>query len=216
MKIKISRIIISLSMLLIVSFGVALTLKASIGVGAWDALGQSISNLSKIKVGTITMMLNFLCILLEFAILRKKFGINQFMQIIISMVIGFGVNFFYYDVLGNFELNHYLFRIIVLIIAYGINALAGSCLMMINLGTFALEGACKVIGDKIGKPFHELRQWVDIICVILCILMTVLLHTPLTVREGSILGLLIYGPLMGLFVQLLKPFFQKYHLTDEI
>lgn len=215
MRVKPRRVVICLFMLLIVSFGVALTLKAAIGVGAWDAFGQSISNLSEIKVGTVTMLMNFLCVLIELVILRRKFGISQFMQIIISTIIGFGVNFFYYDVLKGFELNSYFSRIFVLLIAYCINAFAGGCLMMIDLGTFALEGVCKVVGDRIGMPFHILRQIVDIVCVVVCVMLTFILHTPLTVREGSIIGLLIYGPLMGLAVKLLKPMFQKYDLTDE-
>lgn len=215
MKIKIRRVIACLFMLLVVSFGVALTLKAAIGVGAWDALGQSISNLSGIKVGTVTMLMNFACILIELLILRKAFGISQFMQIIISTAIGIGVNFFYYDVLRGFEINSYPFRVAVLMTAYGINAFAGGCLMMLDLGTFALEGVCKVIGDKIGKPFHICRQMVDILCVASCVLLMLLFHTPLTVREGSVIGLLIYGPLMGLSVNLLKSTFQKYDLTDE-
>lgn len=215
MKIKIRRAAACLIMLLVVSLGVALTLKAAVGVGAWDAFGQSISNLSGIKVGTVTMLLNFACVLIELIILRGKFGISQFMQIVISAVIGIGVNFFYYDVLGSLVLRDYPVRVAVLLIAYGINAFAGGCLMMIGLGTFAVEGACKVIGDRLRKPFHVLRQLVDVFCVVICVLLALFLHTPLTVREGSVLGLLVYGPLMGLSVKLLKPIFQKYDLTDE-
>lgn len=214
-SIKPRRVLVCLIMLVLVSFGVALTLKAAVGVGAWDAFSQSISNLTGIQVGTVTMLLNFACVGIELIVLKGKININLIMQVIISMVIGFGVNFFYYDILGNVEIQSYFVRIVLLVAGLTINAITGGCLMMLNLGTFAVEGACKTIGDKIGKPFHKLRQGVDVISVIGCVLMVLLTGVPLTVREGTVIGLLIYGPLMGVAVKCLKPLFQKYDLTDE-
>lgn len=204
-----------LLLLVVVSFGVALTLKAAIGVGAWDALSQTGSNLSGIRVGTVGMLMNFACVLLELLILRRDFKINHLMQMVISAVIGYCVNFFFYDVLGNVELTNYFSRVALLLAAYALNAVTGGCLIMLNVGTFAVEGACKVIGDKIGKPFHVLRQGVDIISIVICVLLAICLKTPLTIREGTVLGMLVYGPIMGISVKLFKPIFQKYDLTDE-
>lgn len=213
--IKMKRVAVCLLMLIMVSFGVALTLKAAIGVGAWDALSQTLSNLTGIKVGTVGMLMNFTCVAVELLILRRNFRLSHGMQLVISAVIGFGVNFFYYDVLGKVELNSYVSRVIVLVIAYCINSFTGACLILLNMGTFAIEGACKVFGDKIGKPFHILRQGVDVICIVLCVIMTLIFGTTLTVREGTIIGTVIYGPMMGIFTRLMKPVFRSFGLIDD-
>lgn len=209
------RIAMCILMLIIVSFGVALTLKAAIGVGAWDALSQTGSNLSGIKVGTVGMLMNFTCVAVELLILRRDFKLSHAMQLVISAIIGYGINFFYYDVMGGIELDNYIVRVVVLLAAYCINSFTGACLILLNVGTFAIEGACKVVGDKIGKPFHILRQGVDVVCIVLCLLLAFVLKTPLTVREGTVLGMVVYGPMMGVFTKVMKPLFRKYDLTDE-
>ncbi len=56
-------------MIILVSFGASLTLKAAVGVGAWDAISQSMSLLTGIKVGTFAMFLNGSCVVGQLIIL---------------------------------------------------------------------------------------------------------------------------------------------------
>ncbi|NLC64773.1 MAG: hypothetical protein GX753_03800, partial [Erysipelothrix sp.] len=56
---------------MITGLGAAMSLKAGIGVGPWDALAQSLSYITLIKVGTVGMILNILCIFGQM-ILQKK------------------------------------------------------------------------------------------------------------------------------------------------
>jgi len=37
---------------------------------------------------------------------------------------------------------------------------------------------------------------------------------PLPVREGTVIGMIMFGPLLGIFTKLLKPLLQKYDLAD--
>jgi len=211
---KAKKNILCLLMIIIVSFACALTLKASIGVGAWDALAQTGSSISGIQVGTVGMILNFVCILIQLIILKKNFKVKQALQIILSFVIGYAVNFFYYDVLGGIDLSNYLLRVAALIIGYTIFAFTVAVIMLLDVVTFALEGACKIIAGKTGIKFHIFRQGVDVACIAISAILAFAFNVPLAVREGTVIGMIIFGPIMGVFMKLLKPIFQKYALTD--
>ena len=65
------RVIVLVFGVVVVACSSALTLKAAIGVGAWDALAQTGSLVTGIEVGTIGMFCNFLCIFVQVAILEN-------------------------------------------------------------------------------------------------------------------------------------------------
>ncbi|WP_238902471.1 hypothetical protein [Clostridium sp. YIM B02506] len=211
---KIKRIILCFLMIILVSFGASLTLKAAVGVGAWDALALTGSSITGIQVGTVGMILNFLCIFIELVILRKDFKLKHALQIVLCFIIGYTVNFFFYDVLGGINLSNYFVRVAVLIIGYVINAFTVAVIMLLDVVTFALEGACKAISDKTKILFHNFRQGVDVAFIVITIIMAFVFNVPLSVREGTVIGMIIFGPIMGVFMKLLKPIFQKYDLTD--
>lgn len=211
---KIKRVILCLIAIIIVSFGAAVTLKAAIGVGAWDALAQSGSEATGIKVGTIGMVLNFICVLIELIILKRDFKINHLIQILICFIIGYSVNFFYYDVLENIELSSYYMGVILLVLGYVINGFAVGIVMLLDVVTFPLEGACMAVSGKTKFQFHKIRQGLDIIFIIITIIITFIFNVPLAIREGTIIGMLIFGPVMGFFMKLQKPYLKKYNFID--
>ena len=81
------RIVVLVLGVIIVGCSSALTLKAAIGVGAWDALAQTGSDVTGIEVGTVGMCFNFLCIFIQIVVLRKSFKITQFLQIPVSILL---------------------------------------------------------------------------------------------------------------------------------
>lgn len=203
-----------LLMIVVVSFGCALTLKASVGVGAWDALAQTGSAITGIKVGTVGMMFNLSCVLIQFVILKKDFKINHAMQIVLCVAIGYAVNFFYYTVLGRVTIRGYGTSLFLLVIGYVINAFTVAAIILLGVVNFSLEGACQLLSSKVGIAFPVFRQGVDMFCVAAAVLVAVAFRVPLSVREGTIIEMLMFGPVIGIFLKVLKPVFKKYDLTD--
>lgn len=211
---KIKRMVVCFFMIILISCGASLTLKAAIGVGAWDALALTGSSISGIKVGTVGMLLNFICIFIELMILRKNFKIKHALQIALCIIVGYTVNFFFYNVLGGIELSNYFIRVVILIVGYIINAFTVAVIMLLDVVTFALEGACMAVSNKVGIKFHILRQGVDVVCIVVASIVAFTSNVPLAIREGTVIGMVIFGPIMGLFMKQLKPIFQKYDLSD--
>ena len=209
---SVRKLICYIVLITVTSFGVSLMLKANVGVGAWDALAQAGSTLTTIPVGTVGMIFNILCVLIELLILKKNFKINHAFQIGMSVILGVMVNFFYYHVLGSVVVNNYVLRIFLLILGNVITSFVVASIMLLEVVTFALEGACKVISDKYGIVFHKLRQWVDIVSIAIVILLSVVFKIELYVREGTIIGMLIFSPMLGYFMKVLKPILLKMKL----
>ena len=206
---KINRITLCLLMIIVVSFGASLTLKAGIGVGAWDVLAQTGSSITGVQIGTVGMIFNLLCIIIQLYLLRKNFQIKHAMQIVLCILLGYTINFFFYEVLGNIDLSNYRIRVVILIIGYIINAFTVAVIMLLDVVTFSLEGACKAISDKTGIQLSRLRQAVDIICIIIASLVAFSFNIPHAAREGTVIGMIIFGPAMGIFMKKLKPVFKN-------
>lgn len=58
MSLKIMKFLMNIFGFIIVGIGFAFTLKANVGVGAWDAMSASLNSLTGIDVGTVGKILN--------------------------------------------------------------------------------------------------------------------------------------------------------------
>lgn len=201
---NIKKIIYFIILIVGISFGTTLTMKANIGVEAWDALAQSGSAITNIPVGTVLMILNITCVLIQWIILKKDFKFKYMLQIPLSVFIGYLVNYFYYDLFGNLIVNNYFIKVLILILGYLVNAFVVAGIMMLDVVTFALEGACKVISDKYQLSFPKFRQFIDVLSVASVIVLSVMFHIDLYVREGTVIGMLIFGPMIGFFTKILE------------
>ena len=205
---------ISLVMIVICTgFACALSLKAAVGVGAWDAFAQTISSMIHIKVGTMGMILNCSCIVGQLVILKKEFRPIQLLQVLVSVILGSVVNFMLYDVL-SFEINAYVTRLILILLAYVLCAIFVGAIMVLDLVTFPLEGLCMALEKVTPFKFSQIRQAVDVICIIIGVVLSLALNIPLAVREGTVIGMIMFAPLMGKFMEIEKPLFKKWGLID--
>jgi len=85
----------------------------------------------------------------------------------------------------------------------------------INLISFPLESCCMVVAKKINKNFGSVRQSVDVISIALALLITFIFRNSMTVREGTIIAMIIFGPMLDLFVKLMTPSLKKLSLIRE-
>lgn len=193
------------------SIGSALGIKAAVGVTAWDALATTIGNLGNIKIGTVGMLLNTICFLLQVILLKRKFKKVQYFQLIVTTLIGVVVNYTLYDVLV-FDLPSYGLRIGMIILSFIIMAFFTGIVMSINLITFPLEGLVMAIATKFKINFAKLRQAADVIFLVICIVLPLIFSSDFAIREGTVIGMLSFGPLLGWFMKIQKPFLSHQNL----
>ncbi|OJF92133.1 YitT family protein [Alkalibacterium sp. 20] len=208
------------ALLSLFSTGVALAitfmLKASVGLGPFDAVIQTLSLLSGIRIGTVSMMLNLSCVIGQLIILKKDFGFNRLLQIPLSILIGILVNYFYYNLFVSVEFNSYAISLIVFILALVLAIFSVSMVMMLNLVTFPIESFCMVLSKLVPLKFAVLRQMADILFVVISVALTLIFGLVPSVREGTVIGMLIFGPLMGFFIEKVHPVLTKRGIIEEI
>lgn len=209
---QIKRITFLTAFIIMVGFGAAVSLKAAIGVGAWDALAQSFSFLTGLKVGTVGMIFNSSCVLGQILILRRNFKWSQLLQVAVSLLLGTVVNFFLYGVLDNFTIASYWLNLLLLVVALVIIAFAVGSVMLLDVVTLALEGLCMAISRVTGKGFAKIRQWADILFILVILALTFGFSLPPTLREGTVISMLIFSPMMGFFMEKMRPVYQRLDL----
>lgn len=201
--------------MIITAMGASLGIKIAIGVGAWDALSQSISMVLGVKVGTFSMILNISCVLVQVFLLKDRFKFNHLAQIGVSILLGTVVNFMIYKVLSEIMIDNYFISMSLFILSVVMCALGIAMITAINLISFPLESCCMVLAKKINKNFGSIRQGVDIIAIIISLIITFIFKNSMTVREGTIIAMLIFGPMLDLFVKLISPSLRKLSLIIE-
>ncbi|GEL66872.1 YczE/YyaS/YitT family protein [Marinilactibacillus psychrotolerans] len=202
---QVKRFSIMLISMVFVAFAASLTIKAAIGLAAWDAIAQSISHISTIQVGTIGMILNISCVIGQMILLKRAFPPRQLLQIPISILLGTLINYFYYTFFASLNLNNYFFTLVIFLIGTVLASFAVSTVMVLNIITFPLEGFCMALAKRTNYRFAVIRQMVDILAVLFTLLLTFSLDVPMTAREGTVIGMLIFAPLMGFFIKRLQP-----------
>lgn len=212
---KIRRLLVTVLTIVVISIGVSFTLKANIGVGAWDGFSATLSEILQIKIGTMGIILSGSFILIQLFMLRRDFGIKHALQIVIIVILGSSINYMYYVVFKNFTIDSYIMKVVYLIIGYIIIAFSLSSLMLVDTVTMPVEGFCSALEAKTGIEFHIIRQAIDVIAIIVTLLLTYIFKINLLIREGTVIGMLIFGPLIGIMMKNMKPLFVKYDLADE-
>lgn len=201
MKRDIKRYLIVIFCFMMIGVGCALTLKSGIGVGAWDALSQTGYDLTGIKAGTFSMILNCSCVVVEIVVLGKNFRPVQILQVPCSIVFGYVTNFVLYDILGNIVISNYFINLALFIFGTCWNAVFVSAIMAIDAVTTALEGACAAVATKVPMNYARIRQLVDVVAIIIILLLVFFADAPLSIREGTVIAMLIFGPMLGQFTR---------------
>lgn len=210
---NVKRYILIVLAFMIVGTACAFTLKSGIGVGAWDAMAKSVSDLIHIEVGTMGMIFNCACVVGQILILRKKFKWIQLLQIPLSVLLGTVINFVFYELL-LFPFDSFIGGIVMYMIASTVCAFGVAIVMLLDEVTFALEGFCMALTELMPVKFHIIRQSADVLSVLVVVILTLIFDISWSIGVGTILGMLTFGPTLGIFMKLFKPILKKQGLLN--
>lgn len=183
--------------LLILAFGVPISVNSELGVSPVNSLPFVLSLVSGISLGTCVTAVFTFYILLQILLLRKKFRLIDLTQILFSTLFGYFVNFSKL-ILGDFALPTYAGRLLMLAVSMCLIAVGISLYVGADLVNMPMEGlTCAILSLKEGQSFHKVKVIVDMIVVSLAALLSlVALGGLYGVREGTVLCALFVGPMM--------------------
>ena len=182
--------------ILLIYGSVAFALKAGIGVMPVDAAITSIATLIGMKVGTFSMLFHGSFFLGQIAMEKKDFRKTEYLQVLYVVFGGSVLNFFLYTVLKNVTFSLYPLRVIVCVLAFFVSAFGCTLVLETHLMRTPMEGCIQMIADRIGTTMGKLRQKIDIVLVLICVAITLIFGVEWTLREGTIIAALLFGPMM--------------------
>ncbi len=182
--------------ILLVYGSVAFAIKAGIGVLPVDAAITSIATLIGMKVGTFSMLFHGSFFLGQIAMERKNFRKTELLQILYITLGGSVLNFFLYTVLRDVTFSAYPLRVVVCVLAFLISAFGCTMVLETHLMRTPMEGCIQLIADRIGTTMGKLRQKIDVVLVLISVAITLVFGVEWTLREGTIIAALIFGPAM--------------------
>ena len=190
------KIVRTLLGILLVYGSVAFAIKAGVGVLPVDAAIATIADVIHMKVGTFSMLFHGSFFLGQVAMEGRKMRKAELMQILYITLGGSILNFFLYTVLRGVTFSFYPLRLIVCVAAFLVSAFGCTMVLETHLMRTPMEGCIQMVAERIGTTQGRLRQGIDVALVLVSVALTLIFHTEWTLREGTVIAALIFGPAM--------------------
>ena len=194
--------------LLILAFGVTLSVNSNLGVSPVSGLPFVVSKIVNISLGTCTTAIYSLYVLLQMVVSRK-FQPILLLQLVFSTIFGYFVDAAKF-ILGDFCLPTYFGQLAML--AASIILIGFSLVLYIDvkLAPMPAEGLVGCIANLTGRPFSQVKTLFDCTSVLVSVTLCFLFLGQLTgVREGTVLTALLVGRTMGFLRKFAGPWIQK-------
>lgn len=193
------RVLIFIVGLFIMAFGVAISVKANIGVSPISCVPYIYSLNFSLSIGEFTIILNTLFILIQISILRKEYKIIQLVQLPAIIVFGYCIDITMF-LLGNSHPTNYFVQLILCLFACVVLAFGIFLVIKTRLTYLPLEGLVLVISQTFQKEFGKIKISMDSLMVVIGFFSSfIFLHELVGIREGSIIAALSIGALIKFF-----------------
>lgn len=203
------RLMLYLVGLFITALGINLAIKSNLGVTPISAFTLSISKITGLNFGTVTIVVYDIFVILQILILGRKFKLKSLLQTVFSFAFGYFLNFT--AVLVNWiNIQSYSIQLILMIISVVVTALGAMLFLDMDIVPNAPEGFVLAICEKRGNNFPKMKILFDCMCVILAVVLSLLFLGNITsIREGTIISALFTGKLIGIFSKPFVPWLKK-------
>lgn len=200
----VKRYLLLLVGLAIMAFGVAFSIKASLGTSPISSVPYAISLFTPLSVGTATITMHCIFILLQILILRKDYHPIQLMQLPVAFFFGYLTDFGVWAV-QRISYHAYWQQWIICLIGILLVAVGVSLEVKAGVVVLAGEGVVLAICKVLPVRFGHMKVGFDVtLVVIACILSIVFTGRLQGVREGTVAAALLVGTLARQFGKLLS------------
>lgn len=179
--------------LFIMAMGVALSVKANLGVSPISCIPYVYSFLFPYTLGELTIAFNILIILLQILLLRRRYRLIQLIQLPVVFAFGYFIDLSM-NLLNNWQLTNYIGQMLVCLLSCAVLALGVYLEVKAKITYLPGEGLALAISETFKKEFGKSKVGVDSGMVILGIISSyIFLHQLQGIREGTIIAAIIVG-----------------------
>lgn len=187
------RFIMFIIGLFILSLGIALSTKASLGVSPVSSIPYVLSLAFPFSLGKITIAVQSLFIIFQIILLRKNFKPFQFLQIGVVVLFGY-FNDFSLIIVSAVHPQHYPVQWVVCVISMFLIALGVNMEVRAGVLTLAVDGFVVTFSRVFKIDFGKVKVASDCIQVGVGVLLSfIFMHNLQGIREGTIAAAVFVG-----------------------
>lgn len=177
----------------IMAFGIAFSIKADLGTSPISSFPYVLSLITPLTVGTVTILMHCVFILLQILLLRRQYQLVQLMQLPVALVFGVMTDFALW-VVRDISYSAYWQQWLLCLIGIALVGFGVRCEVTARVVTLAGEGVILAIVKVFSIRFSTMKILFDVTLVALaCICSFVFLHGLYGVREGTLAAALLVG-----------------------
>lgn len=200
------RISIYIIGLFLLSLGATFSILAGIGVSPVTSLPYALALTTPLSVGITTVFANFVFIILQAIILKEIRWKNFFIQLIISFLFGFFMDFTIWLTKGLPEATSIVLIIVYLAISLIIIALALLLYFTANLPTMPYDSLTYVIANTWKTPFSKAKITSDMLNVVLSLVICLLFIQSFgAIGIGTFIAAYGIGKMVGILLHKFQP-----------
>lgn len=200
----IKRLVLLCVGLSIMAFGVAFSIKAQLGTSPISSVPYVTSAISGLSVGTTTIIMNFMFVAIQIAILRKKYDWFQLLQLPAAIVFGVMIDVAEY-IISSITLSNYFQQWLICAAGIVLVALGVSVEVAAKFVTTAGEGVVLAICQVAPIKFGNMKVVFDVTLVCISVVLSLVFLGKLDgVREGTAAAAVFVGLLTKVFNKLIK------------
>ena len=187
------RYLLLLLGLSIMAFGVAFSIKASLGTSPISSVPYVVSLFAPLTVGTATIIMHCVFIVMQILILRRDYHPIQLMQLPVAFFFGYLTDFGVWAVQG-ISYDTYWQQWIICIIGIFLVAVGVSLEVKAGVVVLAGEGVVLAICKVLPVKFGYMKVGFDVtLVVVACLLSVVFTGQFQGVREGTVVAAVFVG-----------------------
>ncbi len=192
------------------SFGVAFSINAELGTSPVSSIPYVTSEISGLSVGTTTIIVNTIIVLLQIAVLRRRFKLIRLLQIPVCVVFGLLI-----DVAGLCIVavvpDNYFMQWLLCVCGIVLVAVGVAFEMSAGVLTLAGEGLVQALCTVLPKvKFGYMKVMVDVSFVVIAVALSfIFLHELQGVREGTVAAAIFVGLIAKFLNRFISPVANK-------
>lgn len=195
--------------LLVLAFGIALSVNCNLGVSPVSSLPYVISQILGISLGTCTTLVYGTYVLIQMVLNGRKFQPALLLQLVFSTIFGYFVDGAK-AILGDFMLPGYLGQLAMLAVSIVLIGFSLVLYIDVKIAPMPAEGLVACIAEKLVKPFSTVKTLFDCTSVLVgAILCFVFLGRLTGIREGTVITAMLVGKMTGILRKYLSPLIDK-------
>lgn len=192
------RLLVYLLGLFIMTIGIAISVKSDLGVSPISSVPYTLTCVWGIEMGKATILFHTVLVLLQLLMLRKKFPVKNFLQIVVGIVFGYFTTFCnslmeYVPSTENLVIRVLLSLVSAFLVAFGV-----FLYMPAGIMPLAGEGTAQALSQLTHIEFSKCKIIFDSTMVVISLITCLIaIHSMGSVGAGTIISAVLVGTIVG-------------------